>query len=517
MLPSLNRLSCSFSMSCLAMLFFTYFPITNANAQIDKLGERITKRVNTKVNNKILNQPTKLQRKGERKMNEAVDKAVDNFMDPKNYKKRSKDAVKADKAKEKQEKDDFKERQKYERYAKKKGLKYKDPLQLSEEEIAANHKRDSIQKRLLAHSKLHANSYLNNFEGAFIWEVEYFNIQKTKAGTDTLISNPNKQFTLSFFCNVGAVAIQTAKKGSNTALETYLAKYEKGFEEIENPKTRELERFDKNFWTFNYIDNQKKQFKYHKYETCFIDNDSVAYEPDTFKYFPLYQNDSILLTKHVGENEDYKVELWGDLNIRLNTVHSFNTICRYSRFREDLAILQPLHMLRIPIYYAGVLFKKTNEYCLIRMVDFWDLNASIAATKAKEEAAAAKAKEAAESGLLIAEEKPKVEEAPKTTKPATTAKTDAKKGNTKGKNNVPNDGRTIVSKEEAKNLAELKYRALEKTIFEQPRQPEYTLLNISAAQLKEQKALVTEEEKWERAWNNISEGLLDETYPKEDL
>ena len=510
MLPLLKHCSHSLSLSCFAFLFFAALPISDNYAQLNKIGERVTRKIDTKINNKILSQPGKIQRKGERKLNEAVDKTVDSFLDPKSYKTQKKNTVKAEKQKVKAEKQEYKERQKYEKYAKKKGIKYIDPLEKSPEELAFIARRDSLQKHYEMNSKLAANSYYNNFEGAFIWNVEYFNIQKTKAGVDTLIPIPNKNYTLTFYGEEGAIALQSAKKGAKEIEYSYLVYHDPGFEEIQNPRTQEYERFPKDFWSFNFINHKSNEFKYLKYSSCFTDNDSLVYTPDIFQHFKGWQTDSILLTKHIAENDDYKVEVWGDLSVRSNVVHAFNTICRYTRFREDLSFLQPLHMLRMPIYYAGILFKNTGEYCMISMVDHWDVKVSITAMKAKEEEAKAQAAAleaagvdaealAAEAAAQKAEEDKKAAEAAQ--------KANAQKGKKNSKSPAKNDARTFVTQEESKGIAEIKYNNFKSSIFKQPTDNTPSLKQNENMDLIQTKAKVVSDEKWEAAQRYLEEGV----------
>lgn len=349
--------------------------------RINKVGDRVVdktkKGVDTRINQRVS------------KVNSKIDKSIDKALDPKTYKKKRKAAQKA-------EKDKQKGMTKEERKARKQELKAQDKIERDnrkarkakekaewraykagyigdeKEDRAAEIAEREATKAQKRSSKVTKESFYNSFIGSFQYDVRYHSTKVDEDGKQTLTLIPEKHYLLSIDADTGKIVVHTKNASLGNQPEyIYMTQRE---EIVTILKEREDEDEDEEdlikinrFFRFNFIDINKKTFWANNYTGAWVNNDSVFFEGDMIASDTI---NGVEVTRYIGENDLYKIELWADNSRRLNTIHAFNTTCRFSRRRPDLYALQPIHMMRVPVLRARIYHKNTKEVCIMTMQNF---------------------------------------------------------------------------------------------------------------------------------------------------
>lgn len=366
-------------LSSIALASFLLFAAaTSASAQgigdrLNKVGDRVVSKTDQRINSKINQRVSKVNSGIDRRIDRTVDKALD----PKTYKQKRKakkkqlkqtqskeekkaikQQLKADKKEYRQRRKDNRQKWRAVRKAEKAGYFYTPPTQETDEEKAT--RQAQVQESKLA--RLPKNSYYNSFNGSFKITAQYYMPQSEP--NQPLKAIPDKKYDLTFF---GRPSMTTIHTQSSLGEFSYTTAYEEDINVYEDSIGRVVSDTNK-YCRFVFVDYKKHEFIAKNLLDIGKTPDSLEFQKELVatKYF-IINGDSIHTTRYWGENDRYKVELWADDSRRVNTIHAFNTIFGISNERPDLMPTLPINLIRVPVIYATIYHKFSQETLILNL------------------------------------------------------------------------------------------------------------------------------------------------------
>ncbi len=341
------------------------------DSRVDKTVGRVESKVKGKVNSRI--------NKATGKIDSKIDRTVDKILDEKTYKKYIKDQKKKQKDSKKAEKKVVAQENKDRKKAKKAGKEYTSPRELARIEEEKN------RKIVLPGELVPRSSYRNEFVGSFTLTARYY---RNEGGKLSPIRGKNYQLDLAAMKNKVAVTT-TNLDDASYGKHTYMTIREKETLTRFNATTGDEEPYSVEYSAFYYLDHARKTYKRETFRgismmyTDSLDLENELLPVDTAArdtvvllktlVSPRFLNDSlggVFATRYWGEDSRYKIELWGDNSKRMNAIHAFNCICRYTRKREDLRAFLPINMMRVAVRYARIEHKVSGEVLILHMSNF---------------------------------------------------------------------------------------------------------------------------------------------------